>query len=523
MCFHSGILIGDGTVRIWRHVYPPSLGPPSIVTAWAAVPDPILAALLSTPAPVSNTGSGGVSGAMDSEDVSPNKRASSAYGHRGAATGQAALRRALRSSDNLQNNPYGLSPSYGYFSPGFSVSASSWGGYSHYNQSTYRPYAMSTSLGSIASVGSAAELTSAASGSPSTSQRLSVNRGGRSESIDTDSRVSRTSGGTSGTGDKQSQKSDETDFRTPTKEGGGEPTPALSLINPNHYGASAGLNITQKQPGTGSSTRPSFSGYPTPRTRQHLSLSVASTDSQHAPSLGGVGISRISAGMRKGKSGRSVITSWQQQSGRLLAGSRSDPLKVWDVAVEMCVREVCIHDSKGSAQATALGSSLNEDVIHVGLRDGLLLSFDLRLPPTAGLVESTQLDSSSIVHISTQATGHPLVAACRGGVVAMLEPRCSGGSGSAKRMLRNSHISSKQGVSLDEFALHPYAPICVSGSQRALLEVFDFKGTSINHVKHHIGFLGQRLGGVSALEFHKHQLLFAVGYTDPYISLFSGD
>jgi len=53
--------------------------------------------------------------------------------------------------------------------------------------------------------------------------------------------------------------------------------------------------------------------------------------------------------------------------------------------------------------------------------------------------------------------------------------------------------------------------------------VFDANGTTLNVIKYHEGFLGQRIGRVSSLAFHRHKLLLAAGALDAFISIHAGD
>ncbi len=48
-------------------------------------------------------------------------------------------------------------------------------------------------------------------------------------------------------------------------------------------------------------------------------------------------------------------------------------------------------------------------------------------------------------------------------------------------------------------------------------------GQILSTIRYHDGFLGQRIGPVSALAFHPHQMLLAAGSTDSIISLFQTD
>jgi len=43
-----------------------------------------------------------------------------------------------------------------------------------------------------------------------------------------------------------------------------------------------------------------------------------------------------------------------------------------------------------------------------------------------------------------------------------------------------------------------------SGSHKQFIKVFDMEGTTLNVIKYHEGFLGQRIGPISSLAFHPY-------------------
>lgn len=59
------------------------------------------------------------------------------------------------------------------------------------------------------------------------------------------------------------------------------------------------------------------------------------------------------------------------------------------------------------------------------------------------------------------------------------------------------------------------------GSKRRHIKVFDVPGELTNSIRYHDGFLGTRIGPVSCLAFHPHQLLMAAGATDSIVSIYS--
>jgi regulatory associated protein of mTOR len=59
------------------------------------------------------------------------------------------------------------------------------------------------------------------------------------------------------------------------------------------------------------------------------------------------------------------------------------------------------------------------------------------------------------------------------------------------------------------------------GTSLQQVKVFTNEGLPLSTIKYHDGFLGQRIGPISSLAFHPHQMLMAVGSTDALVSVFT--
>jgi hypothetical protein len=68
-------------------------------------------------------------------------------------------------------------------------------------------------------------------------------------------------------------------------------------------------------------------------------------------------------------------------------------------------------------------------------------------------------------------------------------------------------------------ALHDYAPLFASGSSRQQAKVFGAGGEVLSDIRFHEGFAGRRIGQVSALAWHPHKLMLAVGATDNFVDV----
>jgi len=70
-------------------------------------------------------------------------------------------------------------------------------------------------------------------------------------------------------------------------------------------------------------------------------------------------------------------------------------------------------------------------------------------------------------------------------------------------------------------AVHNYAPILACGSEKQKIKVYSSTGEELNIIRYHEGFLGQRIGPISCLNFHPYQLLMGAGATDSIVSLYT--
>jgi len=68
-------------------------------------------------------------------------------------------------------------------------------------------------------------------------------------------------------------------------------------------------------------------------------------------------------------------------------------------------------------------------------------------------------------------------------------------------------------------ACHDYAPLLATGSNRQQARIFTNAGDPLSDIRFHEGFAGQRIGKVSALAWHPHKLMLAVGATDNLVSI----
>jgi regulator-associated protein of mTOR len=73
---------------------------------------------------------------------------------------------------------------------------------------------------------------------------------------------------------------------------------------------------------------------------------------------------------------------------------------------------------------------------------------------------------------------------------------------------------------VDAFAVHNSAPIMACGSASQIVKFVDTKKNDLCSFKHRKGFMGNRIGPIHALAFHKHKMLLAAGGHESLVTIF---
>ena len=164
----------------------------------------------------------------------------------------------------------------------------------------------------------------------------------------------------------------------------------------------------------------------------------------------------------------------------------------------------------------SLCSAADGNLFVAGCSDGTVRIFDVRCAQP--LISALAEHRTSVIKVHLQRGAE------NGGLLV------SGGSSGdvVHADLRNLsesivRIAAHSNSELNALAVHEYAPIIASGSHKQFIKIFNTEGDPISMIRHHDGFLGQRIGPVSALSFHKHKLLLAAGALDSYISIYAGN
>lgn len=251
-------------------------------------------------------------------------------------------------------------------------------------------------------------------------------------------------------------------------------------------------------------------------------------------------------------SGVGLVLDWQQQTGHLLAAGPVDSIRVWDVEREICVLDLPV-DSE--SYVSSVCSMSQGGVVFAGCGDGLVRMFDLRADNHTIHTVSRHPGSVVNVHVQrwTPELDGDLISGGVNGDIHVSDTRMLGYRpgvlGQPATVVKSLFAFDKPGIALDALCVHDHAPLFASGSRKQVVRVADFKGggggttisvgpdgivgekfpvapsvplhngASVSTLKYHKGFMGHRIGPVTALAFHPHKLMMAVGALNPLVSI----
>eukprot|EP00742_Colponemidia_sp_Colp-10_P007526 GILJ01008112.1.p1 GENE.GILJ01008112.1~~GILJ01008112.1.p1 ORF type:complete len:1472 (-),score=223.61 GILJ01008112.1:233-4648(-) len=210
--------------------------------------------------------------------------------------------------------------------------------------------------------------------------------------------------------------------------------------------------------------------------------------------------------------GSGMVIDWQQANHVLVTAGNNHLMRIWDVERELAVLD--IPTGSESCVTSLTSDQTSGQVLLGGCADGSLRLFDARVKGRYSLVHTITDHQNWVVHVHMQRGGdRQVISGSIAGDIKFWDLRTVS---SLKTI--DAHRSS-----MTALAVHDYAPILASGSQNQFIKVFNMAGESLSMIRYHDGFLGQRIGPISCLAFHRHRLLLAAGATDSIISIYAGD
>eukprot|EP01138_Halocafeteria_seosinensis_P008891 gb/GECG01009087.1/.p1 GENE.gb/GECG01009087.1/~~gb/GECG01009087.1/.p1 ORF type:complete len:2296 (+),score=216.87 gb/GECG01009087.1/:1-6888(+) len=251
---------------------------------------------------------------------------------------------------------------------------------------------------------------------------------------------------------------------------------------------------------------------------------------------------------KQGKAkGSGLLTSWIPCNGSLAVAGNSPFVRVWDLDCAQCIG---LMPSGSDSCVTSLTTSWpGSGVLVAGCGNGTITLLDTRDPQRRPAWTSESQKSLPrrlkehkkwVVRVCQPrcGTGNALVSGSVSGEVKFWDLRKGATESCVNTLQAHNHP-------MTAMALHDYAPILATGShsQNVKLWYTNPNGVPVDgasaaralspdgnvgprvdpQLKHiirfHDGFLGQRIGPVSCLEFHPYEMLLGIGTVDNIVSL----
>ncbi|XP_046854750.1 regulatory-associated protein of mTOR-like isoform X4 [Xenia sp. Carnegie-2017] len=211
--------------------------------------------------------------------------------------------------------------------------------------------------------------------------------------------------------------------------------------------------------------------------------------------------------------GAGMVVNWEQQTGWLMASGDVRHIHVWDTQREMKLQD--IPTGAESCVTSIVSDYIGRSLLVIGCGDGSVRLFDRRLPPSDSRVMTMREHQSWIVNVVLQnKSSDNIISASVDGHVKFWDPRFSESVRNLESVV--SHMTS--------FEVHSAASVIACGSYNQSVRVTKIKEKEtecMSTIRHHDGFMGQRIGPVNTMSFHPHKVHLAVGCADSIISIYS--
>ncbi|CAG0893874.1 unnamed protein product [Darwinula stevensoni] len=209
--------------------------------------------------------------------------------------------------------------------------------------------------------------------------------------------------------------------------------------------------------------------------------------------------------------GSGIVMHWSQTAQQLAVSGDVRVVRLWDVA-----KELRILDLPTGAESCITCLSRERDgspLLVAGCGDGSVRLYDIRKPSAEARVMTWREHNGYILEVFLQSlpTGpQRVISGCVPGDVRIWELR------------KPTSVSCKvTSPMMTAMTVHPQANIYACGSVNQFIGVYTTSGEQLSAIKYHDGFMGQRIGPVSCLTFHRHLVRLAAGSTDAFISVYS--
>jgi regulatory associated protein of mTOR len=210
--------------------------------------------------------------------------------------------------------------------------------------------------------------------------------------------------------------------------------------------------------------------------------------------------------------GSNLNIIWQQEAGTLTVSGDVSMIRVWNLERELHFQDILLNPDV-CVTCLANDNSTGRSII-AGYEDGYIRLFDQRTGVsryTGGV--SFQEQKTKILRVHRSTKDMVIAAGSIDGLMKLWDLR--------KNSQSIRTISCLKGQA-SAFAVHDYLPLFAVGSQSQKIKVFNFEGEVLSMLRYHDGFLGQRIGPISCLNFHPYKPYLAAGARDSIVSVYRG-
>ncbi|PRP73403.1 regulatory-associated protein of mTOR-like [Planoprotostelium fungivorum] len=209
--------------------------------------------------------------------------------------------------------------------------------------------------------------------------------------------------------------------------------------------------------------------------------------------------------------GAGLVTHWQQSRCHLFASGDTNVIRLWDMDKEALVQDIV---TGSDSCVTTLTSNSDTGAVIAGFGDGSIRVYDARTPGRYGTVMTLSEHREWVLGVEMRGSSKRVISGSTAGDVRfwdMSQPVSSS---------KNFHPFTSN---MSAIAVHRHTPVLACGSSSQKIKIYNFNGEEMNEIRYHDGFLGQRIGPVSCLQFHSLSTVLAGGSTDSLVSLYSAN
>ncbi|CAG9584299.1 unnamed protein product [Danaus chrysippus] len=198
-----------------------------------------------------------------------------------------------------------------------------------------------------------------------------------------------------------------------------------------------------------------------------------------------------------------TLLRWTARSRSLALAGQAATVRLWDAHAEMLHADI---PTESEAAATSLWRGGRAARVVCGFGDGSVRAWDERSPRP---LYSLHAHSAAVLCAAPRDDLHALITGAADGDVRIYDTR----------KLSDADCLRAPGP-LAALDVHPRANVMACGSVNQCISLYDLKGSPLNTIKFHEGFMGARIGPVSCLAFHPLRCAMGVGSKDSTVSVY---